>query len=46
VRCIRTGDGPVSDGRKGADVVRVLERASRSMVLSHGKVELAGQIPA
>ena len=40
VRCIRSGDVPVSDGRKGAEVVRVLERASQSMVLSHGKAEL------
>lgn len=46
VRCMRTGDVPVSDGRKGAEVVRVLERASQSMALSHGKIELAGQISA
>jgi predicted dehydrogenase len=31
LRCIQTGQAPVSDGRKGAEVVRILETASRAM---------------
>jgi predicted dehydrogenase len=31
VSCIRTRETPVSDGRKGAEVVRILERASNSI---------------
>ena len=44
VNCIRSGGTPVSDGRKGAEVVRVLEKASQAIALSEPKPELTGQV--
>jgi predicted dehydrogenase len=41
-QCIRTGNEPISDGRLGLRVVRLLESATRSIRAQGGRVVLAG----
>jgi predicted dehydrogenase len=43
LRCVREGDRPVSDGRSGLDVVRVLEAAQRSLERGGVPVRLDGE---
>lgn len=44
--CIRTGKTPLSDGRKGLEVVRILEASSASLKLQGAPIQLGGSVVA
>jgi predicted dehydrogenase len=40
VECVRSGDTPLSDGRAGLRVVKILEAATRSMASNGAPIEI------